>query len=90
MTLGKSPISKTCSGWQMARYLSTEKETIVSTEEYEALKQEATHVYVLHSRKMRKIEHIETPVNVEVQDLKGNFYPCQELIPVSLSFEYLS
>ena len=39
MTLLKSPISKTCSGWQMAKYRSTLNETIVSTEEYEALKQ---------------------------------------------------
>ena len=37
MTLGKSAISKTWSGWQMARYRSNENETIVSTDEYDAL-----------------------------------------------------
>lgn len=36
-TLWKSPISKTWSGWQMARYRSNENATIVSTDEYEAL-----------------------------------------------------
>ena len=36
-TLWKSPISKTWSGWQIARYRSNENATIVSTDEYEAL-----------------------------------------------------
>ncbi len=35
--LWKSPIENTWRGWHMARYRSTENDTIVSTEAYEAL-----------------------------------------------------